>query len=99
MVDFHTRHKLVVLSRGQRDYKTLGRLIANDEREPVRSLAARHISHLMKTLKIPATRRNPNNHIRDQVYLNPAPRSSCCEILCRGRRSYPSAASSLFCGG
>jgi uncharacterized protein YbgA (DUF1722 family)/uncharacterized protein YbbK (DUF523 family) len=73
LIDFHTKHKLVVLSRGQRGYKLLGRMIANTERLPLLTLADRYISSLMDILGLPATRRSHSNVLQHiQGYLKDA---------------------------
>lgn len=73
IVDFHTRHKLVLLSRGQRGYKALGRMIANEQRLPADALAGVYVSRLMEVLKRPATRRNHTNVLQHiQGYLKDA---------------------------
>jgi uncharacterized protein YbgA (DUF1722 family)/uncharacterized protein YbbK (DUF523 family) len=70
LVDFHTRHKLTLLTHGQRGYQQLGRIVANPKKQPVRNLAAEYISQLMTALKRPATRRAHTNVLQHvQGYL------------------------------
>ncbi len=70
LVDFHTRHKLAVLAHGQRAYRQLGRIIANEKKRPAQQLADEYISHLMTALKRPATRRAHTNVLQHvQGYL------------------------------
>ena len=61
LIDFHTRHKLTVLSRGQRGYLRLDQLIANTSRDTIPDMVDQFITELMTILKRPATRRGHNN--------------------------------------
>lgn len=57
LADFHTRHELTLLSRGQHAYQQLGELIANDDERPVAQLAELYVAALMQALRRPAGRR------------------------------------------
>lgn len=61
IIEFHTRHKLALLAHGQSGYRSLGRLVANNQSHTVSELAEAYISQLMTTLKRPATRLGHTN--------------------------------------
>lgn len=56
LVDFHTRHKFIVLAHDEKAYRALGRLVAEAGRGPVAELGERYIGLLMQALRKPATR-------------------------------------------
>ena len=51
LVDFHTAHKLLLLSHNEKDYREMGRLVAGAKELPVAELFARYQAMLMATLK------------------------------------------------
>jgi uncharacterized protein YbgA (DUF1722 family) len=61
LVDFHTRHKFLVLAHDELAYRALGRLVAAAGIEPISDLGSRYIRRLMDALKKPATRRRHAN--------------------------------------
>jgi uncharacterized protein YbgA (DUF1722 family) len=61
LVDFHTRHKFIVLAHDEPAYRRLGRLVAQAGRGPVAERGRRYIQELMAALKKPATRRRHGN--------------------------------------
>lgn len=70
IVDFHTRHKLMIMAHSQQAYRSLGRLVADCGSEAVASFGERYIGELMAALRIPATRRNHTNVLKHvQGYL------------------------------
>lgn len=61
VVDFHTRHKLLILSHSPAHYQAMGRLVAQAKTMPVSRLYAEYQSLLMESLKIKSTvRKNCN---------------------------------------
>jgi uncharacterized protein YbgA (DUF1722 family)/uncharacterized protein YbbK (DUF523 family) len=64
LVEFHTRHKFMVMAHSQAAYRRLGRLVACAGSQPVEALAAVYISDLMGTLKRCATRRGHANALK-----------------------------------
>ena len=70
VIEFYTRHKLIVLAHGQRGYKSMGKLVANMDKKSTEGMAKQFISSLMATLKKPATRRGHTNVLQHaQGYL------------------------------
>lgn len=61
VVDFHTRHKLLILSHSPAHYQTMGRLVAQAKTMPLSRLYAEYQSLLMESLKIKATLRKNCN--------------------------------------
>lgn len=61
LVDFHTRHKFNLMSRGASSLYALGRIIANAERHPVETVADEYIRGVMSLLKNRARRSQQTN--------------------------------------
>lgn len=51
LVDFHTAHKLLLLSHSEKDYREMGRLVARAKDLPLDTLLSRYEEMLMATLK------------------------------------------------
>lgn len=56
LVEFHTRHKFIVLAHDEKRYRELGRLVAMAGRGGMADLGRQYIQLLMQALKKPATR-------------------------------------------
>ena len=56
LVEFHTRHKFIVLAHDEKRYRELGRLAASAGRRGMAGLGRAYIQLLMQALKKPATR-------------------------------------------
>ena len=61
LVEFHTRHKLLILSHSTEHYRALGGLVAGGTSLPPRALAERYAEMFMAALKIKATPRKHAN--------------------------------------
>ena len=61
LVDFHTRHKLMVMAHSQAALQRLGRLVARAGSEPLEELAQTYVTELMETLKRRARRKQHAN--------------------------------------
>ena len=61
LVNFHTRHKMLIRAHGENEYARLGRLVANAGSEDIESLSGEYVALLMQTLKRPATRKQHSN--------------------------------------
>jgi uncharacterized protein YbgA (DUF1722 family)/uncharacterized protein YbbK (DUF523 family) len=59
LVDFHTRHKLLLLAHSPQDYRTLGKSVANAASRDIREVLAEYQTRLMKALTLKAT---PGKH-------------------------------------
>lgn len=70
LVNFHARHKLIVMSHDQTGYRQLGRLVANVRRNNLSESQQDYLSLLMETLKKVATASNHVNVLQHiQGYL------------------------------
>lgn len=56
LIDFHTRHKLIVLAHDERAYRALGRFVATAGGAKIETTANSYVRLLMECLKRPATR-------------------------------------------
>ena len=73
LIDFHSCHKLLVLSHGVVPYRALGRLVADTGKHDIYKIADDYIQRLMRTLKRKATRRSHANVLQHlQGYLKRA---------------------------
>ena len=61
LVDFHTRHKMLIRAHGEAGYQRLGRLVAEAGRHDMTELADEYVELLMRALKRPATRKQHSN--------------------------------------
>ncbi|MDZ7811537.1 MAG: DUF523 and DUF1722 domain-containing protein [Arhodomonas sp.] len=61
LVDFHTRHKLILMAHGPEQMRALGRLVARAGSEPVEELAEEYGQAFMEALRYRATRRRHTN--------------------------------------
>lgn len=70
MIDFHARHKLVIMSHDQSQYRALGQLVAQTTRENLAERADAYLLQFMQALRIRATRGNHVNVLQHiQGYL------------------------------
>jgi uncharacterized protein YbgA (DUF1722 family) len=61
LLDFHTRHKYLLLAHSPVEYRLLGRMLSNLGRVDLEALAERYITRMMQALARPATRRQHSN--------------------------------------
>lgn len=61
LVDFHTRHKLLLLSHSPELYRELGKLVAQAGKLPIAGVAADYQALLMKTMRLHASLRKQIN--------------------------------------
>ncbi len=55
LVDFHTRNKLLFLSQSQKNYRQMGKLVADGKKMPLKILYDQYQILLMETLRLKAT--------------------------------------------
>lgn len=67
VVDFHTSHKLLILSHSPRHYQTLGTLVANAKNIPLARLYAEYQSLLMESLATKTTARKNCNVLQHMM--------------------------------
>ena len=61
LVDFHTRHKMLILSHNQRMYREMGRFVANSGKRPGKIFYQRYAELLMTSLKYKSRPRKNSN--------------------------------------
>ena len=61
LLDFHTRHKLLLMAHSPVAYRELGRLLAQLDNATLDELADRYIERVMQVLKTPASRKRHVN--------------------------------------
>ena len=66
LVDFHTRHKLLILPHSQRHYRQLGQLVARAKEFKPKALYHEYLTLLMTALKIKA---NPRKHTNALMHI------------------------------
>ncbi len=73
LIRFHSRHKLIVMSHSQQDYRELGKLVASASKANLDQMADQYILALMTALKKVATRGGHVNVLQHiQGYLKKA---------------------------
>jgi uncharacterized protein YbgA (DUF1722 family)/uncharacterized protein YbbK (DUF523 family) len=61
LVDFHTRNKLLILSHSQKHYRSMGKLVAEGKKMPIKELYDQYQLLLMEALKLKSTIRKNGN--------------------------------------
>jgi uncharacterized protein YbgA (DUF1722 family)/uncharacterized protein YbbK (DUF523 family) len=61
LVDFHTRNKLLILSHSQKHYRSMGKLVAEGKKMPLKELYDQYQLLLMEALKLKSTIRKNGN--------------------------------------
>jgi uncharacterized protein YbgA (DUF1722 family)/uncharacterized protein YbbK (DUF523 family) len=61
VVDFHTKHKLLILSHSPKHYQTMGKLVAKVKELPIRELYQQYQTILMEALQLKATPKKNTN--------------------------------------
>ena len=61
LVEFHTRHKLMILSHSTSYYRDMGRMVAQSKEIPIKELFARYEESLLKAFKLIATTKKNTN--------------------------------------
>ena len=93
LVDFHTRHKLLILSHNPKHYQMMGQLVARAKTIPLRQLYDQYQSVLMEALQLKTTpKKNANvlqhmmGYFKDQ--LSPDEKQELLEIIELYRKEY-----------
>jgi len=86
LVDFHTRHKLLLMSHSPEHYQILGKLVARLKDRPLREVAAQYQTLLMEALHRKATaKKNANVLLHLAGYfkknLSPAEKAGILEVI------------------
>ena len=93
LVEFHTQHKLLILSHSQKHYGTMGKLVAIGKEHPVQELFSKYETLLMEALKLKTTTKKNINvlqhtigHFKNQ--LSPDEKQELLEIIDQYRSGY-----------
>ena len=93
LVDFHTRHKLLIMSHSPKHYQTLGKLVAKMKELPLSIIYAQYQSLLMEALRLKSTvKKNVNVLLHVMGYfkknLSAAEKEELLEIINNYRQEY-----------
>jgi uncharacterized protein YbgA (DUF1722 family)/uncharacterized protein YbbK (DUF523 family) len=93
LVDFHTRHKLLIMSHSPKHYQILGKLIAQLKEIPLPEVYERYQALLMEALRLKITiKKNVNVLLHVMGYfkknLSPAEKEELLEIIDEYRKGY-----------
>ena len=61
LVEFHTHHKLLILSHSEKHHRTMGKLVAAGKEMPLKELYARYEALLMEALRLKTTPKKNSN--------------------------------------
>jgi uncharacterized protein YbgA (DUF1722 family)/uncharacterized protein YbbK (DUF523 family) len=61
LVEFHTQHKLLILSHSEKHHRTMGKLVAAGKEMPLKELYARYEALLMEALRLKTTPKKNSN--------------------------------------
>lgn len=86
LVDFHTRHKLLILSHSVNHYRSMGKLVAEGKDRPLGELYGAYARQLMAALTLKATRKKNVNVLQHLMGyfkkdLSPEEKQELLEIL------------------
>jgi uncharacterized protein YbgA (DUF1722 family) len=86
LVDFHTRHKLLILSHSPKHYKLMGKLVAQVKGVPLTELYEQYQTPLMEALRLKSTiKKNANVLLQVMGYfkknLSPGEKEELLEII------------------
>jgi len=93
LVDFHTRHKLLIMSHSPKYYELLGKLVAQIKGIPLPELYERYQTQLMEALRLKTTiKKNVNVLLHVMGYfkknLSPTEKEELLEIIDEYRKEY-----------
>jgi uncharacterized protein YbgA (DUF1722 family)/uncharacterized protein YbbK (DUF523 family) len=91
LVDFHTRHKLLILSHNPKHYQTMGKLVAKAKDLPLKELYQQYQTFLMEALQLKTTpKKNANVLMHMMGYfreeLSPDEKKEMLEVIENYRR-------------
>ena len=92
-MDFHTRHKLLIMSHSPNHYVLLGKLVAQIKGIPLPELYEQYETQLMEALRLKTTiKKNVNVLLHVMGYfkknLSPAEKEELLEIIDEYRKGY-----------
>jgi uncharacterized protein YbgA (DUF1722 family)/uncharacterized protein YbbK (DUF523 family) len=93
IIDFHTRHKLLVMAHSVKHYRLMGRLIAHGKGLPLSEVYLEYEKSLMEALKLKATIKKNSNVLQHMMgyfkkQLSSYEKKELNEIIDQYRREY-----------
>ena len=93
VVDFHTRHKLLILSHSPKHYQAMGKLVAKGKELPIKELYQQYQMILMEALQLKTTpKKNANVLIHMMGYfkeqLSSDEKQELLEVIDHYRQEY-----------
>jgi uncharacterized protein YbgA (DUF1722 family) len=93
LVEFHTRHKLLILSHSPKHYQVMGKLVARAKEFPIRALYQQYQTILMEALQLKTTpKKNANVLMHMMGYfkeqLSSDEKQELLEVIDRYRQEY-----------
>jgi uncharacterized protein YbgA (DUF1722 family) len=93
VVDFHTQHKLLILSHSPRHYQTMGKLVAKTKELPISELYQQYQTILMETLRLKTTPKKNANVLQHMMgyfkeQLSADEKQELLEVIDHYRREY-----------
>lgn len=93
MVEFHTHHKLLILSHSEKQYRAMGKLVAAGRQMPLKELYARYETLLMEALRLKTTPNKNSNVLMHMMgyfkkQLAPDEKQELLEIIRQYRNGY-----------
>jgi len=67
VVDFHTRHKLLILSHSPEIYRTMGKLVAGAKKLPIAEFYQQYETHLVDALRLKSTKKKNLNVLQHMM--------------------------------
>jgi uncharacterized protein YbgA (DUF1722 family)/uncharacterized protein YbbK (DUF523 family) len=93
LVDFHTRHKLLIMSHSPKHLRTMGKLVAEGKALPVEKLFTEYENQLMEALRLKTTLKKNINVLQHVMgyfkqHLSKDEKQELLEIIDQYRREY-----------
>ena len=93
LVDFHTQHKLLILSHNPKHYEAMGRLVAQGKSLPVKDLYLQYQSVFLEALKLKTTPKKNANVLQHMMgyfkeQLSPDEKQELLEVIDLYRKEY-----------
>jgi len=93
LVDFHTKHKLLILSHNPKHYEAMGRLVAQGKSLPVKDLYLQYQAVFLEALKLKTTPKKNANVLQHMMgyfkeQLTPDEKQELLEVIDLYRKEY-----------
>jgi uncharacterized protein YbgA (DUF1722 family)/uncharacterized protein YbbK (DUF523 family) len=93
VVDFHTRHKLLILSHSPKHYQAMGKLVAKAKEVPIKELYQQYQTILVETLQLKTTPKKNANVLQHMMgyfkeELSSGEKQELLEVIDHYRKEY-----------